>query len=119
MLEIAPVHLTLVRRLVANRLPGLGVIAFGSRVARWPFGRGIKPYSDLDLAVIANSAPDDLALAELRADLEESSLPWRVDIVTLDDLPDDLRQLVLQQGVIVQAQAGAPATAPPTNNLAA
>ncbi len=74
----------LVLGLLATRLPGADVFAFGSRVRHWPFGRGSKPYSDLDLAVwpadlsTPGNTSIDLALAALRADLEESALPWRV-----------------------------------------
>lgn len=106
-LDIAPSQLGLVLALLATRLPGADVFAFGSRVRRWPFGRGSKPYSDLDLAVWpADLGTDgnpsvDLALAELRADLEDSALPWRVDVSLARDLPVALRDLVRQQGVDV------------------
>lgn len=101
-LDVAPPQLGLVLGLLASRLPGADVFAFGSRVRHWPFGRGSKPYSDLDLAVwpAHESDPDlGLALAELRADLEDSALPWRVDVSLARDLPELLQEMARQQGV--------------------
>lgn len=107
-LDIAQPQLDLVMGLVTGRLPGAVILAFGSRVRNWPFGRGSKPYSDLDLAVWPASPGNpgiDLALAELRADLEDSALPWRVDVSLAQDLPVSLRQMVLQHGVGLQRTA--------------
>lgn len=97
-------HLTaseqqLLLELLQKHLPGREVRVFGSRVAGWPASRGLKPTSDLDLAV--SGRPGDLALAELRADLEESDLPWRVDVCLLDDLPPALRELARCSGVLL------------------
>lgn len=92
-------QMVLVQRLLAQRLPHVRVLAFGSRVAGWPFGRGPKPYSDLDLALWGLTKDDDRALAHLRADLEESDLPWRVDLCDALDLPVALRQLVEGKGL--------------------
>ena len=47
----------------------------------------------------------DLALAELRADLEDSALPWRADVSLAQDLPVSLRQMVLQHSVGLQRAA--------------
>ena len=105
-LDIAQPQLDLVLGLLSSRLPDAAV--FGSRVRNWPFGRGSKPYSDLDLAIwpaTPNNAGLDLALAELRADLEDSALPWRVDVSLAQDLPVSLRQMVLQHGVGLQRAA--------------
>lgn len=108
LLDIAQPQLDLVLGLLANRLPEAAVIAFGSRVHQWPFGRGSKPYSDLDLAIWPTSRgqPDvEMALAELRADFEDSALPWRVDVSLAQDLPVSLRHLVLEHGVSLKMTA--------------
>ncbi len=102
MLDITASHYEQVKSLLALRLPQVTAMAFGSRVADWPFGPGSKPYSDLDIALWGLCAADDKALAHLRADLEESSLPWRVDLSNANDLPPPLRELVQQRGVLLQ-----------------
>ncbi len=112
MLDIPPPQLALVRQLLARRLPGATVQAFGSRVNGWPFGRGSKPYSDLDLAVWPPDGQADLALAELRADFEDSNLPWRVDVTLARDLPAALAQLVQTRGAPVQPWTQVPSASP-------
>ena len=102
MLDIAAAQQEEVQRLLRRRLPNAAAIVFGSRVAGWPFGRGPKPYSDLDIALFGITQRDDQALAHLRADLEESPLPWRVDISDAIDLPPPLRKLVERHGVLLQ-----------------
>lgn len=107
-LNVAHPQLDIVLALLAERLPEATVLAFGSRVHKWPYGRGSKLYSDLDLAVWPTNVDDpglDLALAELRTDFEDSALPWRVDVSLAQDLPDSLRQMVLQHGVNLQRAA--------------
>ena len=109
MLDIAPPQLALVRQMLAQRLPGATVQAFGSRVNGWPFGRGSKAYSDLDLAIWPADGTTDLALAELRADFEDSQLPWRVDLTLARDLPATLAHLVQTRGVLLQPWTEVPA----------
>lgn len=99
MLDVSAGQRTLVCALIRQRLPHCTAIAFGSRVAAWPGRAGAKRYSDLDIALWGLEPADDLALAHLRADLEDSALPWRVDLTDARDLPDSLRDLVLRQGV--------------------
>lgn len=106
MLDITAAQQALVQRALRQRLPNATVLAFGSRVVAWPFGRCPKPYSDLDLALWGISAIDDKVLAHLRADLEESALPWRVDLSDANDLPPALRELVRLHGVKLQASSG-------------
>lgn len=104
MLDITAEQLNLLQGLLQQHLPHTTAMAFGSRVGNWPFGRGPKPYSDLNIALVGLTAADALALANLRADLEESTLPWRVDISDTSDLPPALCALVLEHGVLLHGQ---------------
>lgn len=99
MLDISTSHLTLVLGLIRQRLPHCTATAFGSRVSEWPAHGAPKKYSDLDIALWGLRPADDLALAHLRADFEDSALPWRVDLSDARDLPNALRDLVLRHGV--------------------
>lgn len=102
MLDITPAQQALILDLLQRRLPHVRALAFGSRVAGWPFGRGPKPYSDLDMALSGLRAEDAAALAHLRADLEDSALPWRVDLSDAGDLPAPLADLVGRHGTQLQ-----------------
>lgn len=69
----------LVLRLLAAHAPDLEVWAFGSRV----HGRRLKPFSDLDLAVLVPGGVDPGRLARLREAFSESDLPFRTDVMDL------------------------------------
>ena len=103
-LDASPAQQALIRQHIAQRLPHACAMAFGSRVIPWPFGRGPKRYSDLDIALWGLHPADASALAHLRADLEESNLPWRVDLSREQDLSASLRALVQQQGLLFYGQ---------------
>ena len=83
MLDLSPTQLDTVRRILARQVPGREVRAFGSRVT----GRAWR-YSDLDLVIMGAEPLPALALARLRADFEDSDLPFRVDVLEVRDLPD-------------------------------
>lgn len=96
-LHLSPAQLALLRQLVSRHLPGVAVLAFGSRVKAWATGTAaLKPYADLDLAIAGQ--PDAQHLAALREDLDESDLPWRVDLCLLNELPDHLRARITTAG---------------------
>lgn len=91
MLELTTEQLQSVRALLRARLPGRQVRAFGSRVE----GRA-RPHSDLDLVVLGEEPLPALVLAQLRADFEDSDLPFQVDLVSWADLPPSMQQHILQ-----------------------
>lgn len=101
-MHVSAAELSLLQAMLARHLPGMSLWAYGSRVAGWPGSRGLKSHSDLDLAVLGQ--PSDLAMATLRADLEDSDLPWRVDLTPFDALPPSMRELIVHHGCLVLAQ---------------
>jgi len=76
MIDIKPVHLETVKRILAEHVPDCEVRAFGSRVV----GKA-KVYSDLDLAVICQGDLSAECLRHLKEAFEESDLPFRVDVL--------------------------------------
>ena len=99
-------QLALVLDLIQRRLPHCTAIAFGSRVIDWPAGGTTKKYSNLDIALWGLRPADDLALAHLRADFEDSALPWRVDLSDVRDLSDALRDQVQRHGNPLTSHTG-------------
>jgi len=85
-LDVRPQDWELLCALLQTHLPqGASVWAFGSRVKGTA-----RPNSDLDLVVFA--LPDGArAVAHLREALEESNLPFRVDLHVWADLPESFR----------------------------
>lgn len=97
MLELTPEQLMQLRAILAARLPRREVRAFGSRSS----GHA-KPHSDLDLVVMGEEPIPDLVLAELHADLEDSDLPFRVDVVLWPDTPPSLRAAITTTSTPIQ-----------------
>lgn len=76
-MNLAPAELRLVRHILRKHVPGCPVWAFGSRV----HGRNLKPFSDLDLAVISDKPLGLHVLIALRTAFSDSALPFQVDVV--------------------------------------
>ncbi len=82
--------------LLRQFLPGVAVWAYGSRV-KWT----ARPNSDLDL--VAFPTPTQRPqVAELKAALAESNLPFPVDLHVWDDVPERFREIIRKEYVVVQ-----------------
>ena len=100
-IDIAPDHWRIVQTILRRHVPQFPVWAFGSR-AQWR----AKPYSDLDLAIIAD-APLSLATCGALAEaFSESDLPWRVDIVDWASTSDEFRKIIERDKVVLTAGGG-------------
>ncbi|MXW87302.1 MAG: hypothetical protein F4Z55_15945, partial [Boseongicola sp. SB0667_bin_21] len=85
--------------LLSRHLPNAESWIYGSRI------RGTsRPESDLDMVVFA--APEQArAVSDLRECLEESNLPFRVDLFVWDELPESFRdQIRREHHVLVSPQ---------------
>jgi type I restriction enzyme S subunit len=69
------------------------VIVFGSRI----HGTA-KPWSDLDLAIKADSAIGWKLLAEIKETFQESELPFRVDVLDWNDITESFRKAIDASG---------------------
>ena len=82
-----------VMAILHQHLPDARVSVFGSRI----LGRA-KPYSDLDLAIEVEPAPDWRTWARLKEAFEASDLPICVDLVDWHRASAEFKRLVDQQG---------------------
>lgn len=90
-------HLDIVRAILRRHVPEREVWAFGSRA------RGdAKPTSDLDLAVLGNTALDLSVAAGLNESFCESDLPWKVDVVEWANTSDAFRRIIERDKIVVQ-----------------
>jgi len=76
-MKLTAEELRIVSDILREHVPQHDVWAFGSRV----HGKHLKPFSDLDLAIITNAPIPLEKLLDLRAAFSASDLPYRVDIV--------------------------------------
>jgi len=83
-------YLEIVEALLTRHLPGIEVWVFGSRAT----GERLKRFSDLDLALITDEPLDAATLTKLKTAFEESSLPFKVDIVEWRSVDESFRSLI-------------------------
>ena len=96
MIDVAPQHLETVRAILRRHLPGREVWVFGSRATGTA-----KEYSDLDLVVIGDIPLDLGRLALLEHDLDESDLPFKVDVVDWATASESFRQIIRKTAVLL------------------
>ena len=93
--DIRPDHLETVQGILREHLPvGVKVWVFGSRT-NWT----TKDSSDLDLALEGENKLSHKLLGALKDAFEESNLPYTVDVVDLNAVSRDFKQIVKKQGV--------------------
>ena len=96
-ITITPEHWAIVRNILQKHVPACAVWAFGSRVT----GR-VKPYSDLDLAVISGTSLGWHLIEDLKEDFSDSDLPWRVDVVDWASTDPAFQAIIARNKVVVQ-----------------
>ncbi len=88
-------ELDFIKNIIKLHFPKAKILAFGSRVTGTP-----KKYSDIDLC-LNNQEPLELSqLAFLKEALEESDLPYIVDISDYHRITDDFRKNIIEQKAI-------------------
>lgn len=97
-IDISAAQWDIVRRILQQRVQQHAVWAFGSR-AKW----GAKPYSDFDLAIIADQPLDWSVSAALADDFSESDLPFKVDIVDWATTSEVFHKIIEADKVVLQA----------------
>ncbi|MBF0309992.1 MAG: nucleotidyltransferase domain-containing protein [Magnetococcales bacterium] len=106
---ITPEQGATLQALLRRFLPGVTVWAYGSRVKGTA-----RPYSDLDLVVFATSAQRS-PVAELQEALEESNLPFPVDVLVWDDLPASFHRNIEERYIVLQDEGVAKLPLPSRN----
>lgn len=81
--------------LLKKYLPNITAWAYGSRVKQTA-----RPYSDLDMVVFAT--PDKKRqVSDLREAYEESNLPFRVDVLVWDEVPESFKKNIKATHVVL------------------
>jgi len=97
-IDLCPDHWEIISEALRLHVPDYHVVAFGSR-ATWT----AKDYSDLDLAILSQDPLPISTLSALKEDLEESRLPFRVDIIDYASVENGFRNIILKHGVSIQS----------------
>ena len=95
-IDITPNHLKTLQALLNQYLPNTLVWAFGSRVKFTA-----KPNSDLDLVAFISKA-QELKFSLLKDALEESNIPFSIDLHRWDELPETFHKNIESDFVEIQ-----------------
>ncbi|MBE9111856.1 nucleotidyltransferase domain-containing protein [Nodosilinea sp. LEGE 07298] len=99
-IALTPQQRQIILALVQKHLPDTTVWAYGSRV------RGTaRPHSDLDLVAFATPQQQG-TIADLQEALDESDLPFRVDLLGWHELPEQFHQTIATDYAVVQQGLG-------------
>jgi predicted nucleotidyltransferase len=85
---------------IEQHIPRATVWAFGSRVA-WSH----RPASDLDLAVHCDKETARKALPKLSDVFTDSDLPFKVQLLDFDRLPENMRENIKKKYVVLHQPA--------------
>ena len=94
-IDISPSQRKELLTLIQRHLPTIEVWAFGSRV-KWM----ARSNSDLDLVAFAKPE-DEGRVSRLKEALEESSLPFRVDVLVWDNIPENFQKNISERYVVL------------------
>ncbi len=95
-IDLSPEQLSLIEKFLRSYIPDTLVWAFGSRVKFTA-----KPSSDLDLVAFIGE-DQKTRFSELKEALDESDLPFRVDMHSWNDLPERFRKNIEKEHVVLQ-----------------
>jgi predicted nucleotidyltransferase len=89
-------YITLTKQIVLKHIDiaKYEVFLFGSRAVGNP-----KFYSDIDVGIMGKEPLNSIQLAEIEHDLEESIVPFKVDIVDFCKVDEKFKQVALQHVV--------------------
>lgn len=81
--------------IVHKYIPECTVYLFGSRARETN-----DPFSDIDIAIDAGQKADALAMSNIREDIENSIIPFFVDVLDFHTLDQEMQQTILKEGVV-------------------
>jgi predicted nucleotidyltransferase len=79
--------------IIKKHLPLVKIYLFGSR-ARGDY----TPWSDIDVALDTGKKIDLYELSIIKEEIEESSIPFTVDVVDMHNISEDFRKNILKDG---------------------
>lgn len=93
-IRLRPDELRMVRSILATYLPGVQVLAFGSRVTG-----NEKPMSDLDLCVVDDPPIPPIDQSRVSEAFSGSPLPFKVDVAYWSEVSPRFRSVIQRTSV--------------------
>lgn len=95
-IDLEPRHLTLLRDIIAAYCPNKEVRAYGSRVKFTA-----KKTSDIDLVIFDTTDAEYYALKDA---LDESDIPFLIQLMRWEQIPQDFKDNILERYFIVRGK---------------
>lgn len=89
MLDLDPKYIDFIKETIWAEIPNVEIYIFGSRVQ----GNALE-YSDVDIALKNEEKISIESILKLRIKFENSTFPYKVDIVDLKNLKDEFRGII-------------------------
>lgn len=89
MLDLDPKYINFIKETILAEIPNVEIYIFGSRVQ----GNALE-YSDVDIALKNEEKISIESILKLRIKFENSTFPYKVDIVDLKNLKDEFRGII-------------------------
>lgn len=96
-IDVAPKYLKMITSILAQHLPSRQVWAYGSRVKRTATHR-----SDLDCVVFGATDSD---IADAKEAFDASEIPFEIQLLNWERIPDDFKENIKKQYVVLSAPA--------------
>jgi uncharacterized protein len=80
---------------IKSHLPEAQIFLFGSRARK-----DNTPESDIDIAVDNKEKIDSFVMSQIKEEVEESTIPFTVDIVDLNNVSKDFKEQILKSRVL-------------------
>ena len=81
-------------KIITKYLPKAQIYLFGSRARK-----DNLPQSDIDITIDNENKIDLLTLSNIKEEIEESTIPFTVDIVDLNNISEDLKKQILKDRI--------------------
>ncbi|MDR0887121.1 MAG: nucleotidyltransferase domain-containing protein [Candidatus Nomurabacteria bacterium] len=89
MISLLQEYQDFIKTTITTALPTATIFIFGSRSTGQP-----KDFSDIDIAISDNTPIDPDTLRRLSDAFEFSRLPYKVDLIDLNNISDDFRNII-------------------------
>ncbi len=93
MIDVLPADLEIVLHILKHYAPDHEARAFGSRRTH-----KAKKYSDLDLVLVGEVRLDWRQMAKIKEAFEESTLPYRVDVLDWNAISPEFKKVIEEHG---------------------
>lgn len=88
MIDLDEKYINFLKKIISCYLDDYKLYMFGSRV-----NGNARKYSDIDIAIKSNKLTSSIK-SQIELDFENSTLPYEVDVVDLNTISDDFKNLI-------------------------